>query len=239
MRYRFLESSVDYKNYKFGYSINAILGTNDSVEKCFSEGFLPYTGDIKNKEEIYYLARSIRVNLKKYKRLSENKRIIKNAKKKFNIKFSSQNKIEFTHDSHFLNYCLNFAKERFTDNSLSKQRLELILKRKNYNTIYTFSILRKDIGYVLAYENENIIHYWFSFYDTSFLKEFSLGKFMMEQLVYHAKKENKKYIYLGTCYGNKALYKVRDFKGIEFYDGNNWVDDIKLLKKMCKKDKID
>jgi len=29
-----------------------------------------------------------------------------------------------------------------------------------------------------------------------------------------------------------------DFKGIEFYDGNEWNDNVKVLKKLCKKDSI-
>ena len=47
-----------------------------------------------------------------------------------------------------------------------------------------------------------------------------------------------KYVYLGTCYGEKALYKVRDFKGIEFFDGSKWNNQINILKEMCKKDII-
>ena len=62
---------------------------------------------------------------------------------------------------------------------------------------------------------------------------------MMEHLVYYAKEEQKKYIYLGTCYGKKALYKVRDFKGIEFYNGNEWINDLKILKNKCKSDPIE
>ena len=61
---------------------------------------------------------------------------------------------------------------------------------------------------------------------------------MMEQIIYYAKKQNMKYVYLGTCYGEKALYKVRDFKGIEFFDGSKWNNQIIILKEMCKKDII-
>ena len=61
---------------------------------------------------------------------------------------------------------------------------------------------------------------------------------MMEQIIYHAKENNKKYVYLGTCYGEKSLYKVRDFKGIEFFDGSRWTDDINNLKSKCKNDII-
>ena len=82
MKFLFSESSIDYNNYKFGYSVNLVLNDNDSIESVYSQGFLPYTGNIKNKEEVYYLARSIRVDLNDYERLSENNRIVKNAKKK-------------------------------------------------------------------------------------------------------------------------------------------------------------
>jgi hypothetical protein len=52
-----------------------------------------------------------------------------------------------------------------------------------------------------------------------------------------AYKNNLKYVYLGTSYGEKSLYKVRDFKGLSFFDGNRWNSDMKLLKNKCKSDK--
>ncbi|MCX6379550.1 MAG: hypothetical protein NT023_08750 [Armatimonadetes bacterium] len=44
------------------------------------------------------------------------------------------------------------------------------------------------------------------------------------------------YAYLGTCYQPKALYKVRDHKGCEFFDGTGWNDDKTLLKTLCNAD---
>ena len=58
------ETSVDYKTYHFGYAINAILENEESIEKAYSKGFLPYTNDVSSILEEYYLARSIRINLK-------------------------------------------------------------------------------------------------------------------------------------------------------------------------------
>ena len=63
-----------------------------------------------------------------------------------------------------------------------------------------------------------------------------IGKFMMEHIIHLAKKKNKEFVYLGTCYGEESLYKVRDFKGIEFFDGNSWENDIEKLKLLCKSD---
>ena len=80
MRKILKEDRVDYKNYKFGYTFNTVLEESDSVEEAFKSGFLPYTGDLNNYKEVYYLARSIRINLKGYERLSENKRVIKKIK---------------------------------------------------------------------------------------------------------------------------------------------------------------
>ena len=51
-----------------------------------------------------------------------------------------------------------------------------------------------------------------------------------------AKENNLDYVYLGTCYKKKALYKVRDHKGIEFFDGVRWNDNNELLKYFCKLD---
>ena len=198
----------------------------------------PYTGDSKNTEEIYYLARSVRINLSRYIRLSENKRVIKKIKSSLNISVDEHNKENFNHDNKFDKFCIKYSKERFSNESLSDERLQLIIKRKNYNKIYEFKSDNVPIGYVITFSNNNIIHYWFAFYDTKHLESIPIGKFMMEHIIHSAKKKNKEFVYLGTCYGEESLYKVRDFKGIEFYDGNNWVSDIEKLKYLCKSDDI-
>ena len=233
------ETSVDYKTYHFGYAINAILENEESIEKAYSKGFLPYTNDVFSTLEEYYLARSIRINLKNYERLSENNRVIRKIDKKLGIEFKVFTKNEFDHSKDFKNFCINFSEERFSNKPLSIERLELILSRDNYNKIFVFYSNKLPIGYVLTYFNKSIIHYWFSFYETKFMKDFSLGKYIMEQVIYYAKSKKLQHVYLGTCYGNKALYKVRDFKGIEFYDGEIWNSNVKSLKEICKNDNID
>ena len=230
------EDRIDYQNYRFGYCVNIILEEDDSIEKAFERGYLPHTGNAKNTEEIYYLARSVRINLSRYVRLSENKRVIKKIKSSLNISVDEHKKENFNHDNKFEKFCIKYSKERFSNESLSNERLQLIIKRKNYNKVYEFKSDKDPIGYVITFSNNNIIHYWFSFYDTKYLESMPIGKFMMEHIIHRAKKNNKKYIYLGTCYGRDSLYKVRDFKGIEYFDGNEWIDDIEKLKSLCKID---
>ena len=76
MEYLYTEDNINYKDYKFGYTVNCVLDNSDNIEKAFSMGFLPYTGNINASNEVYYMARSIRINLDDYERLSENKRLI-------------------------------------------------------------------------------------------------------------------------------------------------------------------
>ena len=52
---------------------------------------------------------------------------------------------------------------------------------------------------------------------------------MMLKSVIWAKENRKKYIYLGSCYEEKALYKT-EFKGVEFFNGFKWSDNIEELK---------
>jgi arginine-tRNA-protein transferase len=94
----------------------------------------------------------------------------------------------------------------------------------------------KPVGYVFLVSQGYCIHYWFSFFDLNQMANFSIGKWMMWKSISLAKEEGIKYIYLGTCYGTKSLYKVRDFKGVEFFDGVGWNNDTALLKKLCKSD---
>ena len=238
MRKILKEDRVDYKNYKFGYTFNTVLEESDSVEEVFKSGFLPYTGDLNNYKEVYYLARSIRINLKGYERLSENKRVIKKIKSSYSITVEEFDKDDFSHNNEFLNFALRYSRERFTNEPLSEKRLQLIIKRNNYNKIFVFKSDKSDMGYVLSHSNPNMIHYWFAFYDTKYLKTAPIGKFMMEHVIHLAKKKKKEFVYLGTCYGKESLYKVRDFKGIEFFDGNKWEKDIEKLKHLCKSDCI-
>jgi|TARA_B110000881_G_scaffold208759_1_gene214240 arginyl-tRNA--protein-N-Asp/Glu arginylyltransferase len=238
MKLIFKESSVNYNQYNFGYSIYAILDSLEEIESTFNKGFLPFSNDINSSLEKYYLARSLRIKTSIYERISENNRVIRKVDDKLDISYQIIDKLEFDHSDEFKTFCLNYSKERFSNKPLSGERLNLILTRLNYNKIFIFYSKKIPIGYVLTYTNENMIHFWFSFYDTKFMKNFSLGKYIMEQVIFYSKKHKINFVYLGTCYGKKALYKVRDFKGIEFYDGNEWNDNVKVLKKLCKKDSI-
>ena len=68
------------------------------------------------------------------------------------------------------------------------------------------------------------------------MQKLPLGKWMMWRVIQWAQDNGLQKVYLGTCYGEKSLYKVRDFKGLSFFDGAGWSEDVKLLKQLCKTD---
>ena len=70
MKLIFKESSVDYNQYNFGYSIYAILDSLEEIESTFNKGFLPFSNDINSSLEKYYLARSLRIKTSIYERIS-------------------------------------------------------------------------------------------------------------------------------------------------------------------------
>ena len=234
MKIFFSESKVDYKTYTFNYAIYALQEEPKEIPQIYDRGFLPYSNDDCLKKEIYYLARSLRVNLKLFKETSENRRVLKKIeilKPSFRVIPVSDFDLSSTE---FSSFCFEFAQERLSE-PFSKERWEYILSWKILSHIFEFYLEGKKVGYVVTILRSGILHYWFAFFDLNY-PEYSLGKYMMYSAIHWAFDNKFEYVYLGTAYGEKALYKVRDFKGLEFFDGNRWNSDMQLLKEKCKTD---
>jgi arginine-tRNA-protein transferase len=119
---------------------------------------------------------------------------------------------------------------------MSLERWDYILKSTIGTHILKFSNRDQVMGYILASITETMFHYWFAFFDTEYMKSHSLGKWMMWKAIDWAREQKLNYVYLGTAYKPAALYKIRDHKGLEFWDGTRWNTDVKLLKELCKND---
>lgn len=228
------ESFVDYSTYTFNYAMYCIKENQKEIPHIYENGFLPYSNDTNLQHETYYLARSLRVNLSKFDVSSENRRVLKkiaDQEPSFKVIPIAQFDLE---NKKFQNFCLDFANQRFSE-PLSEERLKYILKNKSITHIFEFSLQQKKVGYVISIIENGTLHYWFAFFELQF-QEYSLGKWMMYSVINWGKENDLQFVYLGTCYGEKSLYKVRDFKGLSFYDGNQWNTNMKLLKIKCKTD---
>jgi arginine-tRNA-protein transferase len=228
------ESFVDYKTYTFNYAIYCIKENQSELPQIYNKGFLPYSNDINLDQETYYLARSLRVDLSQFTASSENRRVsrkIETLSPSFRVIPIDEFNID---DPEFKTYCLDYASTRFSD-KISKERMDYILHAKSVSHIFEFTVQAKKVGYVIAIIEQGTLHYWFAFFDLD-LQEYALGKWMMFSVIQWASEQHLTYVYLGTCYGEKSLYKVRDFKGIAYFDGNRWDNNIKTLKMKCKQD---
>ena len=75
-------------------------------------------------------------------------------------------------------------------------------------------------------------YYYFSFYDLT-KKSLNLGILMMTKAAEFFAAEGFKYLYLGTCYSEKALYKTQ-FLGVEFFNGHRWSNNLNELKYLIR-----
>ncbi len=236
MRLLFSEFNADYSSYSFGYAVYAVREPDDHLPDLYARGFLPYTGRTDVEPAVFYLARSVRVDLAAFENTSENRRInrkVENLQMNFRVLPKAEFDVEF---AGFRRLCLDAARARFSDNAMTDERLSYVLSRETASHIFEYKAGERIVGYVVAYLDEEILHYWFAFYDVALMHAHGLGKWMMWAAIDYAKRQGLQYVYLGTAYHEKALYKVRDFKGIQFFDGTGWHTDLKRLKHYCKTD---
>ena len=92
------------------------------------------------------------------------------------------------------------------------------------------------IGPHIPYENNNILHYSYPFYDLlpkTYNLIPNLGMSMMLHTILYAQENNKKYMYLGSASRPTDVYKLQ-FAGLEWFDGKVWQTDIEELKNILK-----
>ena len=227
----------DYKTYTFGYTIYGLYESRMDLDLLYCQGFLPYTGNLKIDYDLFYKSRGLRIDLNNFSDTSENRRVNRKTET-LQIQLTIHPIESFTDWDAYFEFANRYSEQRIGEDKMPTQRLEYITSRKYLTHILTFTSNEKVVGYVLAVLNHNLFHYWFGFYDTALLeKNIPIGKWMMWRCIHFAKESGCQYIYLGNGYLETSLYKTRDFKAIEFYDGNQWNKELDLLHSLCNQDK--
>lgn len=225
------ELGANYNTYTFGYTQYATREPHDALEALYGKGYLPYTGS-PEADNVFYRARSARVALEQFELTSENRRIAK----KFDGQFTKQRVAVSTiaEDEAFYAFCLAYFAALHGERAMPRARLAYILR---CGLITSVSVYRKAgaiAAYVLEVADDHIGHYWFSFYDIAYRKQ-SLGLWLMLDHVRDAKARGQRHYYLGTVYGEKALYKT-NFEPLEWWDGSTWNTDSGLLRAHGRQD---
>lgn len=227
MKLFFSEFKANYGKYHFPYQVWLLKEEADTVEKIYDSGFLP----MRNLKCVYYLSRSVRVNLSAFELSTENRRILRKTE---NFEANLVPLLEFEYSPQIQKMCLEYAKLKFGEKVFSSQSVKNIFQGDIYNHIFVFKEIstQRKIGFAVCFILGDIIQYAHSFYDTRFINE-NLGARMMLEVVDWAKRNGKKFIYLGTCYEQNALYKT-EFKGVEFFNGFRWSNDLEELKELVR-----
>jgi len=203
---------------------------------------------------VMHQTRSVRIDLIKFELSSENRRILKRAG---DLAIAAASLPFVGYDFTIGKLAKDFYEEKFGPGMMSAQKVKEVLTdtmASNFNVLLRYNIYditaiteeqtdKKDrphhtdpsIGYAICYENAELLHYSYPFYDLNeSTKDMGLG--MMVRAIQWAVENNKKYAYLGSLQRPGDTYKLQ-FSGLEWFDGgpdgsNKWSTDMEKVKKI-------
>lgn len=203
--------------------------SNESVSHAYNEGYV-YTRIGKG---VMHQTRSCRIDLSKFELSSENRRILKKTE---GLEVSSDTLPLEDYNFSLGKLAKDFYDTKFEKGTMSAQKVKEMLTdpvNSNFNSLLNFSLDSKTIGHAICYENKDLLHYSYPFYDLNTApKDMGLG--MMIRAIIWAKTENKKYAYLGSLQRQSDTYKIQ-FSGLQWFDGTKWQEDTEQLKEVLAK----
>lgn len=224
MKLIFSEAVPDYEHYIFPYAIWGFPEPGETPATFFEAGFLPSSRELDR----FYLTRHLRVRLSQFQPSSENRRILR---KGITLKSTLVPRADFELTDTRRTFCKTYADARFGHEVMSEDRLTTLFKAPVATHIMVFqeSETGREVGYVVLYlEHPRVAFYYYSFYDLAWFEK-SLGLFLMTSAVQQFAAAGYDFLYLGTCYSERALYKTQ-FSGCEFFNGFRWSDNVQELK---------
>jgi arginyl-tRNA--protein-N-Asp/Glu arginylyltransferase len=233
MKLLFSEQTSDYGHYQFPYAIWAVPEPGEAPSDIFNAGFLPSSRNLDR----FYLCRQVRVNLPKFTPSSENRRILRKGEG-IEVKLIPRDKYDYTPERR--QFFKNYADIKFGKDIMSFERLDGLFASPIISHLLLFIDAKTgtEVGAATVYlEGKELAFYYYAFYDLNYYAR-NLGMFMMTSAAALFAGRGCKYLYLGTCYSQNALYKTQ-FAGSQFFNGFRWSDDMNELKFIINRDKKD
>lgn len=203
-------------------------------------------------EGLMHQTRSLRIDLEAFKPSSENRRILRKTEQ-LHLSFVTLPLPNYNWAIGKL--AKDFYDTKFGEGTFSANKVKELLTggRRDFTRLFIYSnndvILSKAknlsepqanestdpsaepqddiVGYCIAVETDEHIHYSFPFYHLDADKNTGMG--MMLKAILYAKEHGKKYIYLGSAQRPGDIYKLQ-FAGLEWFDGKTWSQDLNKLK---------
>jgi arginyl-tRNA--protein-N-Asp/Glu arginylyltransferase len=231
MKLVFSEAKADYAHYVFPYAVWAFPEPGETPADLFKQGFLPSSRSLDR----FYLCRQVRVDLKKFVQSSENRRILRKGE---GLKAMLVPKKEFEYTPERREFFKTYADIKFGKDVMSYQRLDLLFEGAITSHLLVFIEAKsgREVGVVTLFlEPNQLAYYYYAFYDLNYYSR-NLGMYLMTSAVLRFAEQGYRYLYLGSCYLENALYKTQ-FAGAEFFNGVRWSDNLKELKFLIRRGK--
>jgi hypothetical protein len=227
MKLFFSEFPPSYQKYYFPYQVYLIKEKGDDIASLYENGFLPS----RIREDLYYLARGLRINLQEFVLSSENRRILR---KTDYLSMYTSTAADFNYDYRIAKLGKDFFDSKFGKGTMSAYKIKWLFTSGAYSHVFVYQDKAKEntIGYCVGMMLSGILHYAYPFYDTSYTDQ-NMGMGMMLRAIITAQQQGLKYAYLGTVYTEASLYKTQ-FKGCEYFTGFGWNSDVDELKQLIR-----
>ncbi len=231
MKLLFSEYDPDYSRYLYPYVVWAVREAHETPADLYAAGFHPVTPDLDR----FTLCRQLRLPLPGFRASSENRRLLRKAD---GLRLELQPRAAFEYTTVRREAWLDFAHQRFGAGIMTGDRLDALLGGR----VITHALLCRDsalgdreVGVALMYlEPPRMAHYYYAFYDLKHANR-SLGLSLMTLAVRYFQESGIGHLYLGTCYSERALYKVQ-FEGLEVSQGMGWSPRTESLRWQIRRD---
>ena len=169
--------------------------------------------------------RSVRIDLSRFKPSSENRRILRKGES-ISIEHSAIPYADYTWEIGKI--AKDFYGKKFGGAFSANKIKELLTSDQNFNALLSFKEDGIAKGYAICYETQNMLHYSYPFYELEASPK-DMGLIMMTKVLDESKERGLSYVYLGSLQRPTDTYKLQ-FEGLEWFDGERWVDDIEKVK---------
>ncbi|MGL4175621.1 MAG: hypothetical protein ACRCSN_06040 [Dermatophilaceae bacterium] len=215
MRLYFSECRPDYDAYLSPYQVWALLEPGESAETALAHGFLPGSYDLSH----FYLARSVRVSLERYKTTG---RIRYTAKQCTGYQARILPRREWHYGDDWSDLAATYLTERLRVEVFPPERFAKLLSSPltTHVMVLTSVGAERPAGLVTMYLEGKVAYYGVAVYDLAGLP-IGLGRHMMATALAQLREDGFDTCYLGSCYTNGSLYKG-SFPGLEFFTGREW-----------------
>ncbi len=229
MRLLFSEAKADYGHYIFPYAVWAFPEPSETPGQVFAQGFLPSSRNLDR----FYLCRQVRVDLRKYRPSSENRRILR---KGFGLTSALVPRAEFEYTPQRRQFYKHYADIKFGKDVMPWERLDALFQGRIISHLLLFmdSASGAEVGTVALYVEPGVMaYYYYAFYDLDYFQR-NIGMYMMTSAVALFAERGFTFLYLGACYSPNALYKTQ-FAGAQFFNGVRWSEDLEELKYLIRR----